>query len=135
MNTLLALFMLLTPVPAYHMMRADLIRFLAADQTDKMTWGVNGFGCIGFTETLVRNAQAHGFMAAGIVAYWNIPGHGPFGHEFAQFMTVDGGVVYIEPESDLEYIRPTLGRPLCWESGGCWDKAPLHIITSVMVDP
>lgn len=132
MNTILALFMLLTPVPFYHMTHADLTRFLAQDQTNKMEWGVNGFGCIGFTETLVRNAQKQGFMGSGVVVYW-----GDYGHEFAQFVTVDDGIVYVEPEWDLEYLRPTLGQPLCWMQNGvraCWDKAPVRIIQSVLID-
>lgn len=134
MNALLALFILLSPTPAYHMTYADVLRFVRQDRTDKLDLA-QGFGCIQFSETLVRNAQQRGFMATGELAYMALDDYGNiYGHEFVQFWTVDRGLVWIEPQTDDEYIVQPVGGKLCAPWGWCQDGR-IQSLQSVLIDP
>lgn len=94
---------------------AQLQSFLASDQTDKITY-TDTFNCVQFTQTLIDDARAQGFVVSAVYLKWV----GELdGHDFTAFYTTDQGIVWIDPQDFSQYIQG--GKQLCDTSGFCWD--------------
>ncbi len=119
------------PALPYRMTYADVVSFLARDQTDKLAWG-DGFGCIQFSQMLTYHARVQGFTAESVEVYLSLDDLGNVeGHNFVQFLTVDRGWVWFEPQTDQEYYVRQPGQKFCSIVGDCW----LGSILSVKVIP
>jgi hypothetical protein len=94
-----------------------LVRFIQYDQTDKREW-TDDFNCVDFTKTLVANARADGFIVLGESVRFEDGG----GHSFVVFATVDRGLIYIEPQTDRQYLPPEVNAKLCDTMGRCKAK-------------
>jgi hypothetical protein len=91
----------------------QLVSFLKEDPTNLNKYTPD-YVCLNFAEDLVEDAQNENIQAwiVGIQLY------APEDHAIVAFKTTDKGVVYIEPQDDNPFIKPTVGQPLCEEGTG-----------------
>jgi hypothetical protein len=82
----------------------QVIDFVRSDDTDTMSYEF-GFNCVDATFRIWRSAAWHGIAAYPIVIQYN---ESP-GHMVIAFPTNDRGVVFIEPQNDMQ-IRPRVGQ-------------------------
>lgn len=92
----------------------DLFDFLLKDETNLIPYSAE-FNCVAFSETLIENAK--GFDAIPVEVGWFTENGFAF-HEFVAFKTSDG-IIWIEPQNDLEYIIVDAKNPLCHKDGNC----------------
>lgn len=106
---------------------ADVMAFLAADQTDTLVWTPD-FNCVQFTNTLIEHARAHGFLVHESVADWTTPdADGFLSHEFIAFELAGGQIVLIEPQSDLEYSLLEIRQAHLCSGEKCWPETAQSI--------
>ena len=96
----------------------ELIEFLAGDKTDSNPFISGEYACFDFAAELNNNAEANGIRAA----YVRIRSE-EWAHAVVAFETVDKGLVFIEPQSDME-VESVIGRPYPWWQVGA--TSPLH---------
>jgi len=90
----------------------EMMEFLEADDTDSKPF-VNGeYVCFDYAAELNNNADAKGIRAA----YVRIRSD-EWGHALVAFDTVDKGLVYIEPQSDV-VVELVIGEPYPWTKIG-----------------
>jgi hypothetical protein len=91
----------------------QLVSFLEKDPTNLNKYTPD-YVCLNFAEDLVEDAQNENIQAwiVGVQLY------APEDHAIVVFKTTDRGVVYIEPQDDNPFIKPTVGQPLCEEGTG-----------------
>ena len=94
--------------PTYKEMR----EFLTHDKTDSNPFVVGEYVCSDFAAELNNNAEANGIRAA----YVRIRSK-KWGHAVVAFETVDRGLIFIEPRSDME-VELVIGEPYRWYSVG-----------------
>jgi len=102
------------PPPTQLRTRAELAAFLTDDRTDEAPY-TPAHRCLDFSRVLARNAKAAGFDVRTIHVDFS---DGEW-HAFTAFV-LDRGIVWIEPQSDAEYLAPAVGKPLCRVAGFCW---------------
>jgi len=90
----------------------ELKEFLAADTTDSNPFIIGEYVCFDYSAELNNNADAAGLRAA----YVRIRSEG-WGHALVAFNTVDRGLIFIEPQSDVE-VKLELGKPYPWQHIG-----------------
>ncbi len=95
----------------------QLVSFIEVDTTNWNTYS-SKYKCLDFAIDLVANSAKEN-IKAWIVAVYFI--NQPVGHAFTAFETSDAGIVYIEPQTDIPYIRPKVGQTLCdgWTGKYC----------------
>ena len=90
----------------------ELAAFLVKDTTNQNTYSMSdNYVCVEFSTDLVNNLHNAGYDAWVVAVIWSndsIPGHA-----FVAVPTSDLGIVYIEPQKDIRYIPPEVGKPLC----------------------
>ena len=106
--------------PAY----SELVEFLAADKTDSKPFIDGEYVCFDFTAELNNNADANGIRAA----YVRIRGD-EWSHAVVAFETVDRGLVFIEPQSDME-VKLVTGKPYPWRQVGA--TSPLGYLEAIV---
>ncbi len=101
----------------------ELIGFLARDETDSNPF-INGeYVCFDFAAELNNNAETSGFRAA----YVRIRSE-EWAHAVVAFETVDKGLVFIEPQSDME-VGLVIGRPYPWWLTGA--SSPMRYVDAI----
>jgi len=90
----------------------ELQEFLTRDKTDSNPYIKDEYGCFEFAAELNNNAEANG-IRAGYVSirsknWW---------HAAVAFETIDRGLIFIEPQSDME-IKLVVGELYPWRSVG-----------------
>ena len=90
----------------------ELKEFLARDKTDSNSFIKGEYVCFDFAAELNNNAEANGIRAA----YVRIRSK-EWGHAVVAFETVDGGLIFIEPQTDKE-VELVKGKPYPWQSAG-----------------
>ena len=96
----------------------ELTEFLAADKADLNTFISGEYVCFDFAAELNNNAEANGIRAA----YVRIRSK-EWAHAVVAFETVDKGLVFIEPQSDLK-VELVIGKPYPWWLAGA--SSPLR---------
>lgn len=86
----------------------ELVEFLAADRTDSNEFVSGEYVCFDFAAELNNSAEASGIRAA----YVRIRSK-EWAHAVVAFETVDRGVIFIEPQSDMA-VELTIGKPYPW---------------------
>ena len=101
----------------------ELIGFLVRDETDSNPF-INGeYVCFDFAAELNNNAEASGLRAA----YVRIRSE-EWAHAVVAFETVDKGLVFIEPQSDME-VELVIGRPYPWWRTGA--SSPMRYVDAI----
>jgi len=79
---------------------SELIRFINNDSTDMHPYINNTYVCKDFSYALIRNVTRYGFLCG----YARVK-YGAFatGHAMVVFDTIDNGLVFVEPQSDVTY--------------------------------
>ena len=115
----------LTPLPTevlYDQISwVELEEWLASDHTNLETYQVTSYTCLNFSIDLVKRAKQRNINAWVIsVDFYNQEN----GHAFVAFETTDRGVVYFEPQADVLFAEPVVGRLLCeaLDEYVCMDK-------------
>lgn len=109
----------LTPTPSYRTASwAEISNFLNNDPTNLNTYDLNAYNCIDYAIDVVENAHLQG-IKANIIAV-DFVGQED-GHAFVEFDTSDAGVIYIEPQGDVQYYNVVVGNTLCdaWGEAEC----------------
>jgi len=101
----------------------ELKRFLATDKTDSNSFISGEYVCFDFAAELNNNAEANGIRAA----YVRLRSK-EWAHAAVAFMTVDRGLIFIEPQSDME-IELVIGRPYPWWLSGA--SSPLRYTDAI----
>jgi hypothetical protein len=106
---------------------SDLLAFLESDQTNALQWTPE-FNCVAFSQTLVTVATAEGFIAHEVIIDWSKTDEQGYGsHDFVAFVTIDRGIVFIEPQDDQEYLWSYMqGGRLCTQYS-CWPETAQSI--------
>lgn len=95
----------------------QLVSFIEVDHTN---WNAykSTYKCLDFAIDLVANAGKQNIKAWVVVVYFL---NQRVGHAFTAFETTNVGIVYIEPQTDVPYIRPKVGQRLCdaWTGNYC----------------
>jgi len=84
----------------------DLMRFLAEDDTDKLTYIEGEYECTEFATTLCNRAEDEGIRSG----YVTISFPDGKGHAIVAFNTIDKGLIYIEPQHD-DLVEIVIGKP------------------------
>jgi len=87
---------------------AEMMEFLKADGTDEKPFISGEYVCFDYSAELNNNADAAGIRAA----YVRIRSE-EWGHAVVAFETVDRGLVFIEPQSDME-VELVIGEAYPW---------------------
>jgi len=74
---------------------AEMIAFLAADNTDKNVYDSDTYNCYDYTRDVCANAFEQGYRAGFVYLYFK-----ESAHALICFNTVDQGLIYIEPQYD-----------------------------------
>jgi hypothetical protein len=90
----------------------ELMEFLAADAVNDNVYVSGTYVCFDYTAELNNNADAEGIRAA----YVRIRGEA-WAHAIVAFDTVDRGLVFIEPQSDMK-VDLEIGKPYPWRQLG-----------------
>jgi len=77
----------------------ELIKFIHEDNTDKLPYIPNVFGCSDFSETFIKNFKQKGYCASE-AAVWLIRNGTIEPHVLVAVPTTDQGLIYVEPQSD-----------------------------------
>jgi hypothetical protein len=95
----------------------QLVSFIELDHTNWNTY-TSKYKCLDFAIDLVANSAQQNIKAWVVVVYFL---NQPVGHAFTAFDTTDVGTVYIEPQTDIPYLHPRVGQPLCngWTGKSC----------------
>lgn len=134
------IFMCIIFIPQYHVnlisdgkTYADVLQFLKEDQTNTLIYIDDIFDCTQFTQTLIDNARAQGFIVSAVEIYWNKEGDA---HDIAAFMTSDKGIIWIEPQDDTQYDLNFPNGKLCsiTNSNDCWDT-PVYAYQYLFIAP
>jgi hypothetical protein len=96
--------------------RAQVERFLQADRTSEGVYDYGVHDCIEFSNELVLAARERGIPAW--VATVQFEGM-PIGHAFVAIRTSDRGMIWVEPQTDQEFVISGPGSPLCTKIGWC----------------
>ena len=75
---------------------AEMIAFLAADNTDKNVYDSDTYNCYDYTRDVCTNAFNQGYRAGFVYLYFK-----ESAHALVCFNTVDKGLIYIEPQYDV----------------------------------
>ncbi len=108
-----------TPTPNYAPISwKELVSFITADHTNWQDYEPDQYVCLNFALDLVQNARQAEIPAWVVAVFFE---NEEIGHAFVAFQTTDKGLVYIEPQTDIPYIQPQVGRPLCdlWTGQNC----------------
>ena len=84
---------------------AEMIEFLAADETSSREYHVDDYNCTDFSADVKTNAASVGLRCA----YVNVYFPDGIGHAIVAFDTTDNGVVVIEPQTNEE-VNLRVGR-------------------------
>ncbi|NOQ37616.1 hypothetical protein GQ472_01890 [archaeon] len=81
---------------------ADVIEFIDADDTDRLSYVLHDHDCTQFSNTVIRNALTSGLFACAVDISLDSDADGivDMGHAIVAFNTVDRGIIYIEPQDD-----------------------------------
>lgn len=101
-------------IPTY----SELKEFLASDKTDSNSFISGEYVCFDFAAELNNNAEANGIRAA----YVRIRSK-EWAHAVVAFDTVDRGIIFIEPQSDME-VELVIGKAYPWWLAGA--NSPLR---------
>ncbi|MDR2203893.1 MAG: hypothetical protein LBE76_06320 [Nitrososphaerota archaeon] len=82
---------------------AELLAFIAADQTDKNTYDADTYNCYDYTKDVCDNAFKQGYRVGFVYIYFR-----ESAHALVCFNTVDQGLVYVEPQYD-EIVNVVVG--------------------------
>jgi hypothetical protein len=96
---------------------SEVMAFVASDQTNTLPYSDN-FDCTQFTQTLIDNARARGFIASAVTIYFDEQGNDM--HDISAFWTTDKGIIWVEPQDDTQYDMTFPGGKLCSSDGFCW---------------
>jgi hypothetical protein len=99
----------------------ELIKFIDSDHTNWKKYDPDQYICLNFAIDLVKNARKMNLNAwVVLVSFYNEF----IGHAFTGFVTTDRGIVFIEPQTDIPYVKPTIGNQLCdaWTGINCMEK-------------
>jgi uncharacterized protein with PQ loop repeat len=107
-----------TPFHGQLLSWVQLVRFIEDDHTNFRAYDANHYICLDFAIDLVANAAKKAIKAWVVGVDFS---NGEVGHAFTAFETTDRGVVFIEPQTDVPYIKPVVGHPLCdgWTGTDC----------------
>ncbi len=90
----------------------ELREFLANDKTDSNPYVPGEYVCFEFATQVNNNAEANGIRAAYVRIRF-----GSWAHAVVAFETVDKGLVFIEPQSDMN-VDLVIGKPYPWQAAG-----------------
>jgi hypothetical protein len=96
----------------------ELVSFIETDHTNWNEYDPDYYVCLDFAIDLVENARKQNIKAWVVgVEFYN----DDIGHAFTGFETTDRGIVFIEPQTDIPYTNPAIGKLLCdaWEGTNC----------------
>ncbi|MFC1953852.1 hypothetical protein ACFLWR_06990 [Chloroflexota bacterium] len=96
-------------VEAHNPTYKELNEFLDADETDTNLYVRGEYVCFDYSAELNNNADTAGIRAA----YVRIRSE-DWGHALVAFNTTDKGLIFIEPQSDVE-VKLELGKPYPWQ--------------------
>jgi len=82
---------------------AEVMAFIAADQTDKKVYDADTYNCYDYTKDVCDNAVAQGYRIGFVYIYFK-----ESAHALVCFNTVDMGLVFVEPQYD-EIVNVTVG--------------------------
>ena len=82
----------------------EMLAFLRKDRTDGREYVEGEYVCEDFAKDVCNNAEENGIRCAFVAV-----GYPDGGHAIVGFDTVDGGLVYIESQSD-EIVEPVVGK-------------------------
>jgi len=99
-------------VEAHNPTHKEMVKFLRDDKTDKIPFIRGEFVCFDYSAKLNNNADAAGIRAA----YVRVRSE-DWGHALVAFNTLDKGLIFIEPQSDIE-VKLELGKPYPWSQIG-----------------
>lgn len=104
----------------------ELKEFLASDPTDSNPYISGEYVCFEFATEVNNNAEANGIRAAYVRLRFE-----EWAHAVVAFETVDRGLVFIEPQSDMD-VELVVGKPYPWQASGAirttkYDDAILDI--------
>ena len=102
----------------------ELREFLAADKTDSNLFISGEYVCFDFATELNNNAETNGIRAAYVRIRFE-----EWAHAVVAFETVDRGIIFIEPQSDMQ-VELVIGRPYSWWQFGA--SSPLHYSEPVL---
>ncbi|MCL1977879.1 MAG: hypothetical protein FWG55_07270 [Candidatus Bathyarchaeota archaeon] len=74
---------------------AEMITFIAQDQTDKNAYDANNYNCHDYASDVINNAFDQGYRARYVYIHYK-----DSAHAIVCFRTVDRGLVFIEPQTD-----------------------------------
>jgi len=86
--------------PTYTQMK----NFIARDKTNENLYNENTYTCYGYTADVIRNAETENIRCAFV--YILFPSSA---HAIVAFNTIDKGLIYIEPQHDIE-VRVGVGE-------------------------
>jgi len=87
---------------------SEAVAFLREDNTDNNQYNGNTYNCSHFCRDVVNNAEQQGLRAAIVLIQFS-SSTSSAGHSVIAFNTIDGGIVYFEPQFDDE-IELTIGE-------------------------
>lgn len=76
----------------------DVKEFLVTDKTDTLKYTSNKFDCKNFSSTLKEKANSQGMLCAVVILDYNTSASS---HAINAFDTIDYGVIFVEPQSDV----------------------------------
>ncbi len=99
----------------------QLVSFLDTDHTNWNEYNSNNYVCLDFAIDLVENARKQRIKAWVVLVKFV---GDDVGHAFTGFETTDKGIVFIEPQTDIPYLNPAIGKLLCdaWTGKYCMGK-------------
>jgi hypothetical protein len=82
----------------------DVKAFLVIDKTDELGYTPDVFDCKSFASTLKYNANKQGMLCAVVITDYSIESHA-----INAFDTLDRGIIFIEPQSDIIMENMNIG--------------------------
>lgn len=109
-----------TQTPIYETVTwKEVVAFITEDHTNWQPYQPGDYVCLNFAIDVVAHAHDKGIPAWVVGVFFE---NEATGHAFVAFQTSDKGLVYIEPQTDIPYITPKVGQPLCdlWTGQNCF---------------
>lgn len=88
--------------PSYSEMEA----FIASDKTNENEYDVDTYNCYDFTNAVCNNAFERGYRCGFVYVELS----GIYAHAIVCFNTTDKGLIFIEPQNDVQ-VTLTIGKP------------------------
>jgi hypothetical protein len=104
----------------------ELREFLASDETNSNPYIPGEYVCFEFATQVNNNAEVNGIRTAYVRIRFK-----EWGHAVVAFETADKGLIFIEPQTDMD-VELVVGKPYPWQEAGAirtadYDDAILDI--------